>query len=66
MALECISDIYHDGELYRTLSASEGPLQEGKTISFTFNTDGVECFHSTNLKYWPALLMINELSFNER
>ena len=40
MALECISDVY-DGESYRTLSASKGPLKEVKAISFTFNTDGV-------------------------
>ena len=63
--LDCISDI-HDGQLYRTLSASDGPLQEGKAISFTLNTDGVECYHSTNQSYWPALLMINELPFSER
>lgn len=63
--LDCISDI-HDGELYRTFSASDGRLQEGKAISFTLNTDGVECFHSTNQSYWPALLMINELPFGER
>jgi hypothetical protein len=62
-ALDCISDI-QDGELYHALSVSEGPLQEGKAISFTLNTDGIECFHSTNQSYWPALLMINELPFS--
>lgn len=30
-----ISDV-HDGELYRTLSSGEGPLQVGKAVSFTF------------------------------
>ncbi len=56
----------HSGELYKDLSGREGPLVAGKAISFTLNTDGVECFHSTNQSFWPVLLMINELPFNER
>ena len=64
LASGCISDIY-DGELYQALSSSGGPLIAGKYISFTLNTDGVDCFHSTRESFWPVLL-INELPFSVR
>ena len=60
-----ISDIY-GGELYQSLRGSNGPLVERREISLTLNTDGVDCFHSTKESFWPVLLMINELPFNER
>ena len=59
----CISDIYV-GELYQALS-SGGPLIAGKSISFTLNTDGVDC-STLQESFWPVLLMINELPFNVR
>ena len=65
LAPNFVSDIY-DGELYRALNDSDGPLIAGKGISFTLNTDGVDCFHSTKESFWPVLLIINELLFNMR
>ena len=58
----CISDIY-DGELYQALSSRGGPLIAGKYMSFTLNTDGVDCFDSTRV---ILACVVNELPFNVR
>ena len=60
---EAISDIY-DGAEYSRLSRSGSFLcrrTNPANISFTFNTDGVSLFRSSQTGIWPILLVINEL-----
>ena len=61
------SDIM-DGKLYRKLSQNNGPLSSEYpyNISFTWNTDGVPVFKSSNFSLWPFFLSINELPYKER
>ncbi|XP_070554078.1 uncharacterized protein [Ptychodera flava] len=57
-----IEDIY-DGDLYKKLSGSDGPLSSKYpfNLSFTWNTDGVPVFKSSKYSIWPMYLAINEL-----
>lgn len=41
-------------------------LQNPDNISFTFNTDGVPVFTSSNFSVWPLYLQINEVTASER
>lgn len=47
-----ICDIY-DGELYKKLSRHPEVLSSPQNISFTWNTDGVPVFKSSNFSLWP-------------
>lgn len=63
--------VYSDimvGKLYRKLSQNNGPLSSEYpyNISFTWNTDGVPVFKSSNFSLWPFFLSINELPYKER
>ena len=60
---DIISDIY-DGDEYSQLCQSGGFLcrqTNPANISFSFNTDGVALFHSSQTGIWPIFLIINEL-----
>lgn len=62
-----IEDIY-DGNLYRNLSKTGGPLSEENpyNISFTWNTDGIPIFKSSKVSIWPLYLTVNELPVKQR
>ena len=60
-----ICDIY-DGELYKKLSKHPNVLSCPHNISFTWNTDGVPVFKSSNFSLWPLYLVINELPPKKR
>lgn len=60
-----ISDIF-DGELYKKLSQPPNVLSSRDSISFTWNTDGVPVFKSSNFSLWPLYLVINELPPKKR
>ena len=58
-----ISDIY-GGAQYSTHSQPGGflcPHTNPANVSFTFNTDGVALFRSSQTGIWPLFLVINEL-----
>lgn len=59
-----ISDIY-DGALYKEWMAN-GFLANPNNISFSWYTDGVPVFKSSETGVWPIYLTINELPFEER
>ena len=52
------------GQFYRDLQ-SKGVLQ-GNYVTLTFNTDGIQVFHSSGYSFWPLYLTINELPFHLR
>ncbi|XP_046332208.1 uncharacterized protein LOC124115320 [Haliotis rufescens] len=60
-------DIY-DSNVYQQFVVNDGPLSEKHpyNISFTFNTDGVPLFKSSQMSMWPVYLMVNELPFKQR
>lgn len=60
-----ICDIY-DGELYKKLSQYPYVLSSPHNISFTWNTDGVPVFKSSNFSLWPLYLVVNELPPKKR
>eukprot|EP00105_Crassostrea_gigas_P038741 XP_019922889.1 PREDICTED: uncharacterized protein LOC105328585 [Crassostrea gigas] len=62
-----IEDIY-DGNLYRNLSKTGGPLSEENpyNLSFTWNTDGIPIFKSSKVSIWPLYLTVNELPVKQR
>lgn len=60
-----ICDIY-DGELYRKLSQYPYVLSSPHNISFTWNTDGVPVFKSSNFPLWSVYLVVNELPPKKR
>ncbi|XP_078584067.1 uncharacterized protein LOC144866504 isoform X1 [Branchiostoma floridae x Branchiostoma japonicum] len=56
-----IRDVY-DGRKYKELTKAGGFLEDGKNITFCFNTDGVSIFRSSRGgELWPVFLAINEL-----
>lgn len=58
-----ISDIF-SGQEYRKLMQPGGFLSKDNplNISFSFNTDGVSPYKSSNKQnFWPIFLVINEL-----
>ncbi|KAK3922582.1 Activator of SKN7 protein 10 [Frankliniella fusca] len=55
-----IRDVY-DGEMYRKFVTNFCVSNEIRYISFTFNTDGVALYSSSNGSIWPIFLMVNEL-----
>ena len=60
---DIISDIY-DGAEYSRLCQAGGFLchqTNPANISFSFNTDSVALFHSSQTGIWPIFLVINEL-----
>lgn len=62
---DSIEDIYN-GEVYKKFTAFNGPLNDPKKISLTWNTDGIPIFKSSKLSVWPFCLIINELNFVQR
>ena len=60
-----ICDIY-DGELYKKLLQHPEVLSSPHNFSFTWNTDGVPVFKSSNFSLWPLYLVVNELSPKKR
>ena len=59
-----ISDIY-DGCQYKKLFPG-GPLDNPNNLTFSWNTDGVPLFKSSNFGSWPFFLSINELPPGKR
>ncbi|XP_055850910.1 uncharacterized protein LOC129915418 isoform X2 [Episyrphus balteatus] len=59
-----ICDIY-DGEIYKKW-LNHGFLKNPHNISFSWYTDGVPVFKSSQTSMWPIYLSINELPFLER
>ena len=41
-------------------------LSRKENISFTWNTDGISVFKSSNYSIWPIYLAINELPLDKR
>ena len=60
-----ICDIYN-GELYKGLSKHPNVLSRPQNLPFTWNTDGVPIFKSSNFSLWPLYLVINELPPKKR
>ncbi|XP_070201071.1 uncharacterized protein [Littorina saxatilis] len=60
-----IEDIY-DGEVYRRLSGEGQILSSPHNLSLMWNTDGVQCFRSSNMTLWPLFFQINELPYAQR
>lgn len=62
-----IEDIF-DGNLYRNLSKTGGPLSKVNpyNISFTWNTDWLPIFKSSKVSIWLLYLTVNELSVKQR
>lgn len=58
-------DIY-DGEIYKKLFRRGKVLSKKTSISFTWNSDGVKVFRSSNFTIWPLFLSINELNYQKR
>ena len=66
--LSVLCDVY-DGMGYSVHCQPGGflcPQTHPANISFTFNTDGVSLFHSSQTGIWPLYLAINELPPAER
>lgn len=59
-----IRDIY-DGTNYKTAFYG-GFLDSPNSLSFSFNTDGVQIFKSSTLSMWPVYMLVNELPPTER
>jgi hypothetical protein len=59
-----ISDVY-DGSNYKTAFRS-GFLNNPNSVSFSFNTDGVQIFKSSTLSMWPVYMLVNELPPTDR
>ena len=57
-------DIY-DGTIYQKL-ITNGLLSNPNNISFTWNTDGVLTFKSSQYALWPLYFIINEFNPVER
>ena len=55
----------YDGELYKHPAGPE-VLLSPHNLSFTWNTDGVPVFKSSNFSLWPLYLVVNELSPKKR
>ena len=62
--MNSIEDIY-DGTIYQNL-ITNGLLSNPNNISFTWNTDGVPIFKSSQYALWPLYFIINELNPVER
>ena len=60
-----IEDIY-DGSNYQQHMKDGKFLSRKENISFTWNTDGISVFKSSNYSIWPIYLAINELSLDKR
>lgn len=58
------SDVY-DGHLYQTW-VKNGFLNNPYNISFSWYTDGIPVFKSSQISIWPIYLTINELPFKDR
>lgn len=58
-------DIY-DGRVYKNFCRPRKFLYNPHNISFTWNTDGVKLFKSSNFEIWPVYLSINELPLTHR
>lgn len=56
----CICNICH-GKLITRNCRSIHVLSSPQNISFTWNTDGVPVFKSSNSPLWPLYLVVNEL-----
>ena len=52
-----------DGELYQNFNRKTG---QQKAVSFSWNTDGVSIFRSSNYNIWPFYLTVNEMSEHKR
>ena len=66
MKSQQISDVIYDittADIYKEKSDF---LKYANNLSMSFNTDGISPFDSSNKSIWPIILVINELSFNER
>ena len=50
-----------DGKLYKKLLRHPEVLSSPQNISFTWNTNGVPVFKSSNFLLWPLYLVVNEL-----
>lgn len=55
-----IRDVY-DGEMYKKFVANFCVSNDIRYLSFTFNTDGIALYSSSNGSIWLILLMVNEL-----
>ena len=66
MKSQQIGDVIYDittADIYKEKSDF---LKYANNLSMSFNTDGISRFDSSNKSIWPIILVINELSFNER
>ncbi|CAH1242572.1 Hypp6846 [Branchiostoma lanceolatum] len=56
-----ICDVYQ-GRKYKELTEAGGFLEDGKNITFCFNTDGVAIYSTSRRgELWPVFIVINEL-----
>ena len=60
-----IEDIY-DGSNYQQYMKDGEFLSHEENVSFTWNTDGIPVFKSSNYSIWPIYLAINELPLDKR
>ncbi|XP_064461014.1 uncharacterized protein LOC135370983 [Ornithodoros turicata] len=59
------SPSYNVGDITESPAYRKLPLTDDD-ISFTWNTDGVPVFESSQYSIWPLLLQVNELPYRER
>lgn len=60
-----LEDIF-DGEVYKSYFDDNGFLSNPSNLSFTWNSDGIPIFKSSNFSIWPFYLVINELPYEDR
>lgn len=61
----CVPPSYNVGDITGSPAYRKLPMQ-GDDISFTWSTDGVPVFESSQYSIWPLLLQVNELPYRER